>query len=128
MRLFSTTIAGLVMIGCTTAPDAVVVNGVSKHAASTGKDHTNIGLGARFGGTEIGFYDNSRVRKSTSYYATHRVWQHGRFFADVGAAYYDSGSSYTSKVLPVGVIGMNVGLIEIGVVPTDLIIGRLIIK
>lgn len=113
------------LVGCS-APSALIVNGASKHLTQTGKDHTNVGLGVRFNNTELGVFDNSRVFDSLSYYASHRVWQRGRYFFDAGGAYYDGQGSYDSKLVPVLTLGARFGPVEVGINPVDLVVGRLV--
>jgi len=113
----------LLLTACTT-PSAVVVNGASKHVTQTDKDHSNFGLGVRSNDWEVGFYDNSRVFESYSYYMSKRVWERGRLFFDVGVSLYDNRSNYTPFIAPITMLGVGVGPLEIGVTPTDLLIVR----
>lgn len=125
MRLLSTLLfAGVLATGC--MPSALVVNGASKHLTQTGKDHSNLGLGVRYNNTEVGFFDNSRVYESYSYYVSQRVWQQGRYFFDTGVAYYDDLGKYNEHVAPILMFGAKFGPLEVGVTPKDIVVGKVV--
>jgi len=126
MLLRSITCA-LLLSACA-APSEVVVNGGSKHLTQTGKDHSNFGLGVRAGDWEVGFYDNSRVFESYSYYTSKRVWQHGRLFFDAGVSLYDNRGNYRPFIVPITMLGVRVGPLEVGFTPTDLLVVRGVLK
>lgn len=125
MRLIEAALLGLLVTGCS-APSALVINGVSKHLVKEGADSLNQGLGVRFDSLEVGYYDNSRIKPSTSYYATKRMIDRN-YYADLGLAYYDSRSGYDASVKPIVGAGFRVGALEVGGVLPDILMGKVVL-
>ena len=126
MKLLLALTAAIALTACA-GPDALVINGASKHVLQTGKDHSNLGLGLRAGRCEAGYYDNSRNFKSHTVYGSCRMRETKHTFIDLGAAYYDDQRDYDAKIVPIVNAGVKVGPLEAGLAAPDILNARIVL-
>lgn len=118
----------LALAACSHQPrPQLVVNASSTHLSDSKKDSSNFGVGLRVDNWEAGFFDNSRLYESRSYYLQKRVYQRGFLFSDVGAAYYDGGTDehpYDENIVPILTLGAKWQSVEVGYALPDILFVR----